>query len=215
MLPIRDFRPTRIFPAITYGIIAVNIVVFILELYLDFTGNLEWFYENFAIVPYYIVRGDRLYTLLTAMFIHGGVAHILFNMLYLHIFGNNVEDSIGHMRFIGFYVLCGLIASFAQILRDPSSQIPNLGASGAIAGVLGAYLVLYPRERIDALLGYMYVRVPAVLVLVSWFVLQFFSGVLSLGDTSSGGVAFFAHIGGFVAGAILVFVFRKRRREQW
>ncbi|MBU6997734.1 MAG: rhomboid family intramembrane serine protease [Theionarchaea archaeon] len=215
MLPIRDFRPTRIFPTIMYGIIVVNIAVFVLELYLDSVGYLEWFYENFAVIPYLIVRGENLYTLLTSMFMHGGVAHILFNMLYLHIFGNNVEDSMGHIRFIVFYVVCGLIASFAQIFIDPSSQIPNLGASGAIAGVLGAYLVMYPRERIDALLGYMYVKVPAVLVLLSWFVLQLFSGFLSLGDVSSGGVAFFAHIGGFVAGAILVFVFRKRRREQW
>jgi membrane associated rhomboid family serine protease len=215
MLPIRDFRPTRIFPAVTYGIIVVNIVVFLVELYMDLTGYLDWFYQNFAIIPYFIVRGEMVYTLLTAMFMHGGIAHILFNMLYLHIFGNNVEDSMGHGRFIGFYLLCGLIASLAQIFMDPSSQIPNLGASGAIAGVLGAYLALYPRERIDALLGYMYVRVPAIIVLLSWFVLQLFSGFLSLGDVSSGGVAFFAHIGGFVAGAILIFVFRKRRGAQW
>jgi membrane associated rhomboid family serine protease len=215
MLPVRDFRPTRIYPVITYTIIVANIVVFLLEVYLDLTGNLEWFYYNFAITPASIIQGEKLYTLITAMFIHGGLAHIFFNMLYLHIFGNNVEDSMGSGRFVIFYVVCGILASSAHIYIDPYSEIPTLGASGAIAGVLGAYLVLYPRERIDALLGYMYMRVPAIVVLLSWFVLQLFSGFLSLGEVSAGGVAFFAHIGGFVAGAVLIFIFRKRRRDQW
>ncbi|MBU7012758.1 MAG: rhomboid family intramembrane serine protease [Theionarchaea archaeon] len=215
MLPIRDFRPTRIFPVVTYTIIAVNILVFVFEVFIDFTGNLEWFYYEFATVPYYIMNGQKLYTLVTAMFLHGGFAHIFFNMLYMYIFGNNVEDSMGSKRFFFFYLLCGLLASFAHIAIDPSSDIPTLGASGAIAGVLGAYMVLYPKERIDALLGWYYVRVPAIVVLLSWFVLQLFSGFLSLGAVSQGGVAFFAHIGGFVAGVILIFIFRKRQRDQW
>lgn len=215
MLPIRDFRPTRIFPVVTYTIIAVNILVFVFEVFLDFTGNLEWFYYEFATVPYYIMNGQKLYTLVTAMFLHGGFAHVFFNMLYLYIFGNNVEDSMGSARFFFFYLVCGLLATFAHIATDPSSGIPTLGASGAIAGVLGAYMVLYPKERIDALLGWYYVRVPAIVVLLSWFVLQLFSGFLSLGAVSQGGVAFFAHIGGFVAGAILIFIFRKRQRDQW
>jgi len=212
MLPIRDHLRTRISPVVTYTIIAVNVVVFILEFYLDLTGYLEWFFYEFAITPALIVQGEKLYTLVTAMFMHGGFAHIFFNMLYLYIFGNNVEDSMGSGRFVLFYLMCGLIASFAHIYIDPSSTIPTLGASGAIAGVLGAYMVLYPRERVDALLGYIYVRVPAVVVLLSWFVLQLFSGFLSLGGTG-GGVAFFAHIGGFIAGAILIFIFRKRQRD--
>ena len=209
MLPVQDFRPTKIFPVVTYTIIAVNILVFLLEIFLEMTGNLEWFYYTFAIIPANIVEGKQIYTLITAMFMHGGYAHIFGNMLYLHIFGNNVEDSMGSKRFIIFYLLCGLAASFAQIFIDPTSTIPNLGASGAIAGVLGAYLIMYPTERIGTILGYAYIRVPAVFVLLFWFVLQLFSGVLSLGDTSAGGIAFFAHIGGFVAGLILIFFFRK------
>ncbi len=214
MIPVRDFRPIRIFPAVTYGIIAVNILVFLMEVYLDMMGSLNWFFENFAIVPSYIVQGENLYTLITAMFMHGGFAHIFFNMLYFYIFGNNVEDSMGSGRFILFYLLCGLCASLAQIYVDPYSEVPNLGASGAIAGILGAYLVLYPTERIGVFLGYMYMRMPAVIVLLSWFVLQLFSGVLSFGVTGAGGIAFWAHIGGFIAGVILIFIFRKRKREQ-
>jgi membrane associated rhomboid family serine protease len=122
---------------------------------------------------------------------------------------------MGSTRFIAFYIICGLVASFTQIYIDPQSQIPNLGASGAIAGVLGAYMVLYPTDRIGALIGYIYMRVPAFVLLLFWFVAQLFSGFLSLGASGTGGVAFFAHIGGFVAGAILIFVFRKQKRDQW
>ena len=215
MLPLRDHRPTRIFPAITFSIIVTNVLVFILEVYLDLTGYLDWFFYSFAIIPSLIVQGEQLYALITAMFIHGGLFHVFFNMLYLYIFGNNIEDSMGSGRFILFYLLCGLAASFAQVLMDPQSSIPTLGASGAIAGVLGAYMVLYPRERVDVLLGYFYMRIPAIIVLLSWFVLQLFSGFLSLGGPSQGGVAFFAHIGGFVTGAILIFFFRRKQRNQW
>jgi membrane associated rhomboid family serine protease len=213
MLPVRDYRPTRIFPVVTYTIIGINIVIFIGELLLDFLGYLDWFYYEFAVIPAFIMEGERLYTLFTSMFMHSGVFHILFNMLYLYIFGNNIEDSMGSGRFLVFYLLCGLIASGAHIYTDPGSQIPTLGASGAIAGVLGAYLVLYPRERIDALLGYIFIRVPAIVVLLTWFILQLFSGILSLGHMGEGGIAFFAHIGGFIAGAILIFIFRKRQRD--
>lgn len=215
MLPIRDHRPTRIFPVVTYTIIAVNVMVFILRVFMEFSGYLDWFFNTFAIIPFLIVQGEQLYTLITAMFIHGDIFHILFNMLYLYIFGNNIEDSMGSGRFILFYAVCGVLASFAHIYMDPTSPIPTIGASGAVAGVLGAYMVLYPRERVDALLGYFYVRVRAVVVLLSWFALQLLYGILSLGDTSHGGVAFFAHIGGFVAGAILIFIFRKRQPEPW
>ena len=216
MIPIRDHRPTKIFPVVTYSIIVLNIAVFLFELFLS-QGQLEWFFYSFAMIPSSIVKGEQLYTLFTSMFMHGGFLHIFSNMLYFYIFGNNVEDSMGSGRFIFFYVLCGLCASFTHIFIEPSSQIPTLGASGAIAGVLGAYMVMYPRERIDALLGYFYVRVPALIVLASWFVLQFFYALLSLGETGQGGIAFFAHIGGFLSGVILIFVFRKRqkRERQW
>lgn len=215
MIPLRDHRPTRIFPIITYMLIASNILVFLLEMYLDSQGHLEWFFYNFAMIPSLIVEREQLYALVTSMFMHGGILHIFSNMLYFYIFGNNVEDSMGSGRFLIFYIVCGLCASLAHIVMDPTSEIPTLGASGAIAGVLGAYMVLYPRERIDALLGYFFVRVPAVAVLLSWFVLQFFYAVLSLGQTGQGGIAFFAHVGGFIAGMILIFIFRKRRRDRW
>ena len=220
MLPVRDFRPTRIFPVVTYALIAVNVAVFLLEVFLDFTGYLEWFYYEFAIIPAAVVQGEQVYSLITAMFIHSGFLHILFNMLYLHIFGNNIEDSMGSGRFLIFYVLCGIIASFAHIFMDPTSTIPTLGASGAVAGVLGAYMVLYPTERVGAILGYIYIRVPAYVLLLSWFGLQLLSGIMSLGVADQGGVAFFAHIGGFIAGVVLIFVFRKKRPppvewDQW
>jgi membrane associated rhomboid family serine protease len=166
-------------------------------------------------IPALIIQGEQLYTLLTAMFVHGDIFHILSNMLYLYIFGNNVEDSMGSGRFVIFYLLCGVLASFAHILIDPTSKIPTLGASGAVSGVLGAYLVMYPRERVDALIGYFLIRVRAVVVLLSWFALQLLYGILSLGQTGQGGVAFFAHIGGFIAGALLIFIFRKRQKAQW
>lgn len=220
MLPVRDFRPTRIFPVVTYALIAVNVAVFLLEVLLDFNGYLEWFYYEFAIIPAAVVQGEQVYSLITAMFIHSGFLHILFNMLYLHIFGNNIEDSMGSGRFLIFYILCGIVASFAHIFMDPTSTIPTLGASGAVAGVLGAYMVLYPTERVVALLGYILIKVPAYVLLLSWFGLQLLSGILSLGVTNQGGVAFFAHIGGFIAGAVLIFVFRKKRPppvewDQW
>jgi len=211
---VRDFRPTRIFPVVTYTIIGINVIIFIGELLLDGMGYLDWFYYEFAIIPAQVMEGEQLYSLFTSMFMHSGVFHILFNMLYLYIFGNNIEDSMGSRRFLIFYILCGLIATGAHIYTDPESQIPTLGASGAIAGVLGAYMVLYPRERVDALLGYFYIRVPAIVVLLTWFILQLFSGILSLGHMGEGGIAFFAHIGGFIAGAILIFIFRKRQRDQ-
>ncbi|MBU7044099.1 MAG: rhomboid family intramembrane serine protease [Theionarchaea archaeon] len=214
MLPVRDFRPTRIFPVVTYTIIGINVIIFIGELLLDGMGYLDWFYYEFAVIPAQVMEGEQLYSLFTSMFMHSGVFHILFNMLYLYIFGNNIEDSMGSRRFLIFYILCGLIATGAHIYTDPESQIPTLGASGAIAGVLGAYMVLYPRERVDALLGYFYIRVPAIVVLLTWFILQLFSGILSLGHMGEGGIAFFAHIGGFIAGAILIFIFRKRQRDQ-
>lgn len=210
----RDFRPTRIFPVVTYTIIGINVIIFIGELLLDGMGYLDWFYYEFAVIPAQVMEGEQLYSLFTSMFMHSGVFHILFNMLYLYIFGNNIEDSMGSRRFLIFYILCGLIATGAHIYTDPESQIPTLGASGAIAGVLGAYMVLYPRERVDALLGYFYIRVPAIVVLLTWFILQLFSGILSLGHMGEGGIAFFAHIGGFIAGAILIFIFRKRQRDQ-
>jgi len=159
-------------------------------------------------------------TLLTSMFMHGGWLHILGNMLYLWVFGDNIEDNFGHGRFFLFYLICGLAAAFAQILADPTSVIPSLGASGAIAGVLGAYLVMFPRNRVRNLVffGFFFttIELPAVIVLGFWIVLQFVNQYASSFEhTSQGGVAYMAHIGGFVAGLILSFVFRRRQSPRW
>ncbi len=181
----------------------------------------EWFQTQYSLIPGELLRGRDLppliflpiwLTLVTSMFMHGGILHILGNMLFLWIFGDNVEDAMGPMRFLVFYLVCGLAAAGAQIAIDPSSSVPMLGASGAIAGVLAAYFMLFPRARVLTLIPLFFflrlVAVPAVFFLGFWFLLQVISGAGSIG--SSGGVAFFAHIGGFVAGLLLVFPFRRR-----
>jgi membrane associated rhomboid family serine protease len=205
----------------TVILIAINVLVFIYELLLG--PQLEGFVQSWAIIPYEITHGVDLppasiqpiyLTLITAMFLHGGFVHIAGNMLFLWIFGNNIEDAMGSLRFLVFYLLCGLAAAFAQIAVGPNSEIPNIGASGAIAGVLGAYLLLFPRAEVQTLvfLGFFVrlVRVPALLFLGLWFVLQLFSGVAGLGMEAMGGVAWFAHIGGFIAGLVLINLFRRR-----
>jgi len=181
----------------------------------------DWFQTQFALIPGELLSGQDLpptisvpiwFTLLTSMFLHGSILHLLGNMLYLWIFGDNVEDAMGPVRFLLFYVSCGLVAAWAQIAIDPGSTVPMVGASGAIAGVLGAYLMLYPRSRVVTLVPIFFflrlVAVPAVFLLGFWFLWQLIAGVGSIG--SSGGVAFFAHIGGFLAGLLLVFPFRRR-----
>ncbi len=222
MIPLYDENPTYERPYVTYGLILANAAVFLILLAVEYgrgTYALSRFYYDWAAVPYFITGGDRLYTLVTSMFMHGGFLHFGGNMLYLYIFGNNVEDSMGHGRYILFYLICGFVASAAQIATEPSSTIPMLGASGAIAGVLGAYLVSFPKAKVVTLAIYFIMRIPAVFVLGFWFLLQLFSGVGSLASGMEGGVAYFAHIGGFVAGMALVFLFRKkgfksRKRQQ-
>jgi len=218
MIPLYDENPTRIFPLITVLIIAANVVVFIYELILPSPQALEGFVRVAAIVPYDVTHNLDLrvsLTLFTSLFVHGGWLHIIGNMLYLWIFGNNIEDAMGHLRFALFYLLCGLGASAAQIAVNTNSSVPNIGASGAIAGVLGAYLILFPRARVVSLvtLGYFVrlVRVPAVLVLGLWIVVQLFSGLASLGMPEVGGIAWFAHLGGFLVGLLLVRLFVRRR----
>lgn len=216
MLPIKDDNPTRSKPIVTYLLIFLNIVIFGYELSLMATGQLEGFLYAYALIPREIVSGVALYTLFTSMFLHGGLMHIFGNMLYLYIFGNNVEDIMGKIRFLIFYLISGIAASALQISVNPYSEVPNLGASGAIAGVLGAYLVAFPRARVHCIVifGFFikWVVLPAIVVLFFWFVLQLLSGLGSLSYSSpdSGGVAYFAHIGGFIAGLLLVNFFRKR-----
>jgi membrane associated rhomboid family serine protease len=220
MIPIRDQIPTRSVPFVNYLLIAVNILVFIL-MWLAGT-NEEALVWQFALVPSQVTAGldtGDILRVFTSMFMHGGIAHIAGNMLYLWIFGDNVEDAMGHGKYLLFYLFGGVVASLAHILTNPGSQIPTVGASGAIAAVLGAYLVLYPRSRVQTIipLGF-FMRItllPASIVLGLWFVLQLFSGFLSLGGPDVGGVAFWAHIGGFVTGVVLALLLASRRRPEY
>ena len=220
MIPIRDQIPTRNVPVINYLLIAANVIVFLFQ-WLAGPYEEALVYE-FALIPYSLVSslsiGD-ITDIFTSMFMHAGLAHIGGNMLYLWIFGDNVEDSLGSGRYFLFYLVGGLVASTTHIITNPASQIPTVGASGAIAAVLGAYLVLYPQSKVLTIipLGF-FIRMtllPASVVLGLWFVLQFFSGVLSLGGPDVGGVAFWAHIGGFVAGIVMAKLFAKRRRQEY
>ncbi len=216
MIPLRDANPTHRIPFITIGLIVLNALFFLVELNLESTGQLSGFIQRWAVIPAELrqMPWQEAPTLLTAMFLHGGWSHLLGNMLYLWIFGDNIEDRMGHGRFLIFYLLCGVLASLAQTIAGPNVTVPNLGASGAIAGVLGAYLLEFPRARITTLVFYFFVQVPALIVLGFWFVIQFFQGFASLGtiDMQAGGVAFFAHVGGFIAGFVLVRPFLVGRR---
>ncbi len=210
MFPIGDDNTARrTVPVVTYALIALNILFFLVEL----SGG-EAFIVKWSFVPHRFLAnpaGD-LPTLFTSMFMHAGWLHLGGNMLYLWIFGDNVEDNFGHLKFIVFYLLCGLAATFAQLVFSLNSNVPNLGASGAIAGVLGAYILLFPRGQVSVLQGQRVIPVPALIVIGLWFVLQFFSGIGSIGSAAQGGVAYMAHIGGFLAGLVLSFVFRGSSR---
>jgi membrane associated rhomboid family serine protease len=207
MIPIGDDNTSRkTIPVVTYGFLALNIIVFFAEL-----SKGDAFIEKWAFVPSRFMAnpfGDSL-TLFTAMFMHAGWLHLGSNMLYLWIFSDNVEDRFGHGRFTIFYLLCGLAATFAQLAFSLGSNVPNLGASGAIAGVLGAYILLFPQGKVKVLQRQQVIQVPALIVIGIWFVMQLFSGIGSIADTAqTGGVAYMAHIGGFVTGFVLTFLFR-------
>jgi membrane associated rhomboid family serine protease len=208
MIPIRDQIVTRRVPVVNYLLIALNIIVF---LFMWLAGPAqEALVFQLALIPANFQDGvdvGDVTDIFTSMFMHAGFAHIAGNMLYLWIFGDNVEDRLGPVRYLAFYLTGGVVASLAHLITNPGSQIPTVGASGAIAAVLGAYLVLFPQSRIVTFipLGF-FMRlavVPAVLVLGFWFVMQLFSGLMALGGPDVGGVAFWAHIGGFVAGVVM------------
>jgi membrane associated rhomboid family serine protease len=219
LIPLRDINPTERFAIVTLLLIILNIAVFLYELVLGGIEG-EQFIVSHALIP------NRLFsqaaamegalpvaiTLITSMFLHGGLLHIAGNMLYLWIFGNNVEDSMGRLRFVLFYLLCGSFAAYAHALMNRSSIVPMIGASGAISGVLGAYLLLYPRARVVTLVMFgFYIRtieVPAMFVLGFWFALQFLNALIMGG--SEGGVAWYAHVGGFVAGMLLIGFFKRK-----
>ena len=230
MIPLRDNVPSRRPPVVNVLLIVINVLVFFYQLALG--PQLETFMHEFAVVPYYYFHrfavptalglrpgspGDLIVPLFTSMFLHGGWLHLIGNMLYLWIFGDNVEDRLGHFRYLAFYLLCGLAAAAAHVWFNPDSRLPSLGASGAIAGVLSAYLISYPRARVQVLIPlfilWPVIEVPAVLFLGFWFIQQFFNGVASIGVSAyqTGGVAWWAHVGGFVSGAVLLFLMAPKR----
>lgn len=222
MIPLKDDIPSSGFPYVTIAIIAINFFVFLFQLSLG--KNVQGFVAAFGAIPYEISHQIDIppfvffpvsLTIITSMFLHGGPLHIIGNMLYLWIFGDNVEDAMGSFRFFIFYCLCGILATMSHIATDPNALIPMIGASGAISGVLGAYLLLYPRAKVLTLITFFYfiriVKLPAVILLSLWIAFQFLSGTLSLtAKGAHGGVAWFAHIGGFFAGLLLVSFFKKK-----
>ena len=217
MIPLRDVIPSRTTPYVTIGLIVVNVLVFLYEITLGDPYR-EEFILYFGLVP----AAFSWVAVVTSMFLHGGLLHVGGNMLFLWIFGDNVEDRMGHGRFVVFYLLCGAAAALAQTAMNPDSVVPMVGASGAVAGVMGAYFVLYPHSRIVTLVPlfvfFHVMEVPALVFLGLWFVLQFISGVGSIaaatGGEPAGGIAFWAHVAGFVAGVSGVLVFRRRERQR-
>jgi membrane associated rhomboid family serine protease len=208
MFPIRDHNPSDRTPYVTWALIAINVVVF-LSYFPALSGSermLLAFYDQWALVPAEAIKGQESYTILTSMFLHGGWMHLIGNMLFLYIFGDNMEDLLGHVGFLGFYLASGLAAAAGQVFSAPGSVVPMVGASGAIAGVMGGYLLMFPRARIDVLVIIVFLikifTIPAWLMLGIWFALQLVNGFAM--DVAGGGVAYWAHAGGFIAGVVLV-----------
>lgn len=226
MIPIKDDNPKTTFPVMNILLILANIAVFVYQVRLG--SGIESFIYRFGTIPWEITHFQELpglqwefrtifpniLTLVTSMFLHGGVLHLLGNLLYLWIFGDNVEALVGHWRYLLFYLLCGIIATLTHITMEPNSTIPMIGASGAISGILGSYFISFPRARVHVLLVFFFlfrvVRVSALFVLGFWFLLQVLNGFGTLGIRSGGGVAWFAHIGGFVAGMFLILFFKRK-----
>jgi membrane associated rhomboid family serine protease len=218
MLPLKDLNPTRRIPVITYALIVINVLVFLWEQSIPL-DELEGLFMRLSVVPTFVLQDpfslDTIMDFVRSMFFHGGWAHLIGNMLYLWLFGDNLEDRMGVVLFLIFYFLGGFVASLAQIIVNPNSLVPMIGASGAIAGVLGGYLILFPGVRVRGiiLLG-LFARTaewPAWAVLGLWFILQLFNGAVALGvqTGATGGIAFFAHIGGFITGFVLTWIFMK------
>lgn len=221
MIPLRDTIPSRRFPIVNYMIIGVNVMIFLYELMLG--SQLDRFLYKYGLVPMYFEAAFRIeeisilwafIPLFTSMFLHGGWMHIIGNMWFLYIFGDNVEDRLGHLRYLIFFISCGLIAVVVQLIVSWGSKVPMVGASGAIAGILGAYMLLFPHSRVLTLIPIFvfvqFVEIPAFIFLFLWFLMQFFYGALSFIAISNGGVAWWAHIGGFIGGIILINRFRRR-----
>ncbi|HKZ56617.1 MAG TPA: rhomboid family intramembrane serine protease [Thermodesulfovibrionales bacterium] len=220
MIPYKDDNPTHRLPYVTIGIIISNILIFLLEIISP--PGMEKTVYAYGAVPQYILTFEKFQpihpalTVFTAMFMHGGLFHLGGNMLYLWIFGNNIEDKLGHLRFIIFYIFCGITAAYSHALIDPHSLTPMIGASGAISGILGAYLLLFPRAGVYTLifLGFFVqvVKIPALIVIGFWAIVQFINGLVSTGLVKQGGVAWFAHIGGFITGLLTIKLWLPRRK---
>ncbi len=224
MIPVGDSTRRRITPYVNVALIVASVLVFLYELFL--AADINRFFFDWGAIPVQLVDWlespsgvEEPATVVTAMFIHGGWLHLIGNMLFLWVFGDNVEDAMGHGRYLLFYLLAGVGAVALQVFVDPDSGIPMVGASGAIAGVLAAYLVLYPRAKVSVVIPWLWFLgvfpVPAAFLIVFWFLLQLLNGVAALGATTSvtQGIAFWAHVGGFIVGLLLVWVFRRPRRR--
>lgn len=217
MIPLKDYNPTRTFPIVNYVLIALNVAVFVYQATLPAHAYKAFLMANATVpqrIPAFLAGhlGFQMafYPLFTSMFLHGGLMHLLGNMLFLYIFGDNVEDTFGHIGYLIFYLFCGIGSGLVHVLFNLHSSLPAIGASGAISGVMGAYAVLFPQARVLMLFFIFLIPVPAVLVLGYWFALQFLAGIGQLGAAATGGVAFWAHIGGFVIGLGIALVAKKR-----
>jgi membrane associated rhomboid family serine protease len=223
VIPFKDDNPTRTFPYVTIFIIGLNIAVYIMEALSP--ENSQQIVYSYGAIPYAITHFrstqpiSPVLTIFTSMFMHGGILHIAGNMLYFWIFGNNIEDVLGHVRFIIFYLFCGVVAAYSYALTAPSSTIPMIGASGAISGILGAYLLLFPKARVHTLIFFgifiQVVQVPALIVIGFWAIIQLVSGLFTEGMQSHGGIAWFAHVGGFATGLLTIRLWLPRRSYKW
>lgn len=215
MFPLKDDNPTTIKPIVTLSLILLCFIIFFYQLSIGELKNYEFIYE-YGMKPKETLNFlsiNNCFTLFSSMFLHGGFLHLIGNMLFLWIYGNNIEDSMGHIRFLFFYLLCGIAAALLQAIINPSSNIPMIGASGAVSGILSAYLLLFPRAKVSTLVIIIFfitvIRLPAGLLIIIWFLTQLFNA--SLSDPNSPGVAWFAHIGGFCMGALLIPFFKKEK----
>lgn len=222
MFPLRDSTPSGTFPLITYLIIVINVVVFLVELTMG-DRQLEQFFKSFGLVPELFLQQFgpyEIFTLFSCMFLHGGWMHLISNMWALFIFGDNIEDRLGHFGYLTFYLACGVCAGLTQVAMSHGSTTPTIGASGAIAGVLGGYIICYPTARVLTAIPILFIirliEVPATIYLGFWFISQFFTGFASIGRETGeeGGIAWWAHVGGFIAGSVLVKVMYLLRKEK-
>jgi len=223
MFPYKDDNPTNTFPFVTIGIIVLNILIFLLQLFTDVDGKRIVY--AYGAIPHNIVSLEStqpihpFLTIFTSMFMHGGFFHLFGNMLYLWIFGNNIEDRLGHFRYILFYLFCGIVAALSHTLSATDSGVPMIGASGAISGVLGAYLLLFPMAKIHTIifLGFFVqsVQIPALIVIGFWAIIQVVNGLITQGMQTHGGIAWLAHAGGFLAGLITIKLWQPRRSSTW